>query len=106
MRNLLIAAIAILSTPASAEFFDGNELHQFCQMRGTELATDALLGGYVAGVAGYAEAAGGRICAPRNSNVMQATDVFCGYLDSNPASRHLPAASLAEAALSEAWPCP
>lgn len=44
-------------------------------------------------------------CNPNGINLSQATDVFCQYLISKPALRHMGADFLLNRALSEAWPC-
>jgi hypothetical protein len=47
-----------------------------------------------------------RTCADRTVTMGQAADVVIKFLRDHPASRHLSAASLASAALMQAFPCP
>jgi hypothetical protein len=44
-------------------------------------------------------------CIPTGATVAQTSDVFCKYLQENPAQRQKSAAELLKVALKSAWPC-
>jgi Rap1a immunity proteins len=44
-------------------------------------------------------------CTPKNANLAQVVDIYCQYLTTNPATRHLSAATLFNHALTKAWQC-
>lgn len=44
-------------------------------------------------------------CAPKGATVQQAADLYCKYLQDNPAQRQKTAIGLLYEALKAAWPC-
>lgn len=111
MRSLLLAAaLALAAGPALAAqpgdyFYDGNKLHEACQI------DHGFCVGYVAGIVdsyGYiASYSSGplQFCLPHNATAQQVSDVAVKYLDDNPAQRHMTAALLVLAAVKQAFPC-
>lgn len=133
MRVLITAALlASAMHPCAAGFYTGNEIHESCMksrlfvMGYTAGAFDALEKGQAAASAVFLSgldeklnppnqgffdryvkntAVLGSYCAPKGIVLSQVTDIFCNYLESNPATRHEPADTLLARALSQAWPC-
>lgn len=122
-----LAALLALSTSASAQNVNGNDLYSMCQSDTVELR--AYCSGYVTGVnEGFhfstfivalksgiefenAEEANlhvGRIlgvCIPPEVTALQLQDIVTAWLRDNPADRHTPARMAAFMALGEAFPC-
>jgi hypothetical protein len=102
MKKLIIV-LAMLSTPAMAEWKDGNQLfNELSDHDPTFIAPMAALG-YVQGVADVYQKS--QLCIPNNVQAKQAADVVRNYLYANPQLRQYAADSLVLAALKAAWPC-
>ena len=102
MKHLAIA-LALVSTAASAEFFNGNDLLNRLQEPSASPMRQSALG-YVAGVADTTM----RIfhCAPPTATLRQAADIVQIALEAQPQDRHYSADTLVTRALQFAWPCP
>jgi hypothetical protein len=106
-----------LSLQLTAAAMDGNDLLRHCG--GVSSAEELTCAAYISGVvdeitlnvATEAVAkSGGKIfryrsCIPSGVTLDQIRDVIAVYLRNNPSTRHLSAASLAEHALADAFPC-
>jgi hypothetical protein len=124
-------AVFLLATvvAAKAQTYSGNELRQQCATNMSFVA------GYIAGVTDKATVdemlvtlvsvgevhekdqhapmmtkaqAGDAIrgyCAPKGATIQQIADLYCKYLQDNPAQRQLTAVGLLDAAIKTAWPC-
>ena len=93
--------VAAVAGPASAAFFDGNDLYEACQSK-----TDSFGLGYMSGVTDFARVQfKGALCISPRVKAGQVYDLFCAYLTKHPEKRHLPAQFLAAYALTEAFPC-
>ncbi len=85
---------------------DGNNLHMYCQR-----SHDAC-SAYIMGVADTMLSNNGipvngwLICLPNGVTPVQVEDVVKASLTTHPEKRHKAAASLVQAALAEAFPCP
>ena len=111
MRSAVVLAIApaLISPRASAEFYTGNKLYEYC--KAAESFGGGVCGGYVVGVLAGVEFVEGAtkgvqtICIPDSATAGQVRDVVVRYLDAHPEKRHLHAGGLVWAALSAAFPC-
>ncbi len=113
MRIILLALVLALllpSLPAKAYFLTGNKLHEMCTSQEGRKRWQCL--GYVQGIVDgqtYVQQFWSnplKYCAPPTTTVGQVTDIVKKYLSDHPEARHHDAASLATAALREAFPCP
>lgn len=93
----------LLALPAQAQMFSGNKLLDAFNKAETSSIDWGFVRGYVAGV--YDANAGIGFCAPSTVNLGQVSDMAKGYLDNNPAVRHLPAEAIILYMLNKAWPC-
>ena len=99
MRQIIVA-LALLSSAAHAEFWDGNKLHN--HLTGT--TGEQLLGlGYVMGVADALQHV--TFCPPGNVSAGQVRDMIANYLANVPADRHLTADGIISKVLKSQWPC-
>ncbi|MGX5846913.1 Rap1a/Tai family immunity protein [Mesorhizobium sp. PL10] len=112
------AAALLLSTfwtgTANANFFSGNQLHDFCT------SSPAYARGYILGAVdmnginlGVIDQATGQsvigkkfICIPTGAMDSQVGDLACRYLAAHPEDRQLPAPILIYRSLLEVWKCP
>lgn len=103
MRQIIIATMIVLSTPAHAEFMTGNLLYN--RMVSNERADHLLALGYVMGV--FDATNNVAHCGGNLENIMsgQARDVAKQFLEANPSTRDLFADVLLRAAFAKAWPC-
>ena len=101
------AALAVLGHPSTAQdntvnlFIDGNDLYRICQtVRSTCMA-------YIMGVADTLAIFEGVVTPPcvGSAQIRQLADTVVIWLEVNPSKRHLPAASIVDVALREAFPC-
>jgi hypothetical protein len=126
MRIALATILLLMPAAASAEFFDGNEVYNWCPTK------DVTIYAYVAGNIDRAMIDNSAVssmvlpedasievrrrllgvkismalaCIPQEVDLRQIGDVFCVFLEQNPAKRHAPAADLLDEALKQAWPC-
>lgn len=96
---LLIAIMAV--GPASAGFYNGNELLSACKGESQIFAM-----GYFMGVADMmAIYAPDHICIPAEATGEQVNDLVCQYIESHPDMRHHNGSYLAYVALLKAFPC-
>lgn len=103
VAGLLVTAIL----PARADFLDGNKFFEMCNDNKSN-ADANFSGGYVAGFYDYLTLIpemAKTSCPSSKITTSQMRDVFCIYLKNNPQNRHLPAAALAQNAITAAWPC-
>lgn len=127
-----IVTVAASVTAASAgSFYTGNKIYESCTpnkmtfilgysagvVDKSESDFAAILGLYFDSIVPPGDAvkmeksflkhgqAVGQFCIPAGVLLSQVGDVFCDYLKSNPASRHLSANVILVAALKQAWPC-
>lgn len=104
--RLLLAALILCPAMGNAAFISGNSVYDDCQNAPFEASRYAI--GVLDGARtieswlGVASA----FCIPRHTTEIQAKDVMCRYLASNPQARHLDASSIALNAFYAAWPCP
>lgn len=101
MKSIIAITLALASTAASAEFYDGNEL--FKHMQG-DANNRVLAIGYVAGV--FDLGRGEFHCAPERVSLGQAYDIVRQSMTDRPSIRHMDASILVSAALMDVWPCP
>jgi hypothetical protein len=109
-RLLLVMFLVGVTSPVWAAYLDGNKLLNECNEKFASVGNMFCLG-YIAGILDASMGAGKGVtgiefCSPANVTVRQATDVVKKSLNDNPQLRHLNAATLVAAALSEAFPCP
>jgi len=117
--TIVLIALSLLSIPASADIWNGNELYDMCQ-KGPHT-----LNGYVAGVFDKSVADNALaefwaptrenkdqlkkvikpFCIPDRMRVSQMRDVVCKFLAERPNQPHLAGAPLVQTALAEAFPC-
>ena len=102
------AALAVVGHPSIAQdtavdlFIDGNDLYRICQAaRLTSCAA------YIVGVADTLAIFEGVETPPcfESAQIRQLADTVVIWLGANPSQRHLPAASIVNIALREAFPC-
>jgi hypothetical protein len=94
MKQIALVWLLLASTPAAADFIDGNRLFDWCR------DTRTMCSAYVMGVAD-----GVFDCVPDGVTGGQLADVVKSYLERNPAQRHNNGADLTKDAIKEAW-CP
>ena len=96
----------LVSSPAAAQFFDGNELHAMCSDGRKDAAAIYALGALDAAHL-YQQLSGvrDRVCMENGIQASQVADVVCKYLDDNPQHRHWLAADLVAESAAAAWPC-
>lgn len=106
MRAVIAATLLVSPTVASAEFFTGNKVLEYCE------SNRELVAGFVAGVmdglqtGDYANVGHRKlICPSEGVTIRQATDLMCQYLKDNPKERDATAASSALFVFYDAWPC-
>jgi hypothetical protein len=100
MRTFIAAAL-LMASSAHAEFYTGNEIHNY--MSSSKSHERSLALGFVAGVHDvYSDIS---ICAPGNATLGQLHDVVKQYLEATPQRRHLTAQELIRDVLSAAYPC-
>jgi hypothetical protein len=95
MRTAIVFGLLVAATPTLGAYFDGNALNDLCRSD----KRSALF--YVMGATDQIEG----LCVPSNASSSQALDIVCASLARNPETRTDYAASLARAALVNAWPC-
>ena len=128
MKRLLMAtgalSVALLghAAPAKADFVNGNDLFDHCNVERSDDLHDVKTMhcvGYIAGAADglingnvFGQVLAGReddtidfICVPDRVTAGQMKDVVVAYLSGNPAERHENASVLIAKALLRAWPC-
>lgn len=94
--------LALASTAAQAEFFDGNLLlSRLTDTSSASIRSSAL--GYVAGVSDTSFNV--FHCMPPTVSLKQAADVVTLALEASPTDRHLTADALVIRAFRTAWPC-
>ena len=109
MRIFLFAITALIFSqqPASAFFYDGNELFRIC--RSDENFNSGLCLGIIIGAFDAYEISeigpGVGYCAPAALRAGQLRDIVVQYLELNPADRHYAAHSLVWTALAKAYRC-
>lgn len=102
LRSLLVFAIlALSSSTASADFYDGNKLRQL--LDSNNAIDTGIFWGYVAGLADLSY--GVTICPDQNVRLSQSAAVVKKYLAENPQAWNLPASTLVLSALKGAFPC-
>lgn len=102
MKKTLIALL-LVSSPALAEYKDGNALYADLSDESPTMVNQALGLGYVLGVVdAYAKTA---ICIPNGVQAGQVQGVVKNYLYVRPESRHYSADSLVVNAVKAVWPC-
>uniref|UniRef100_E6VLM9 Rap1a immunity protein domain-containing protein n=1 Tax=Rhodopseudomonas palustris (strain DX-1) TaxID=652103 RepID=E6VLM9_RHOPX len=121
-RNTALLAL-LVSSPVCAEQ-DGNRFKEGCEVSrpfisgfvlGTvsksvadmNIVLNRLDGGDASSKINVAEVAAelSPYCIPLNATLGQMTDVFCKYLEDNPALRHRSAGGLLIDAMRSTWPC-
>jgi hypothetical protein len=104
MKRILtvFALFLALSSPARAEFLDGNKLFSICTSGVLADRADCL--GYTSGVFDALQSV--RWCAPENVTRGQVRDIILQFLTNNPALRSQGSADvLIRSALEPVWPC-
>ena len=98
-------AFVALASPASAQFFHGDELRQMCNVRSE--ASIAYVSGAIDAAFFYQKLSGvkDRICMPAGVKTDQLLDVACRYVETHPEHRHWIAADLVAESAAVAWPC-
>lgn len=96
-----ILIIALASTSAQADFFNGNKLWE--KLNGDNIERSVALG-YIMGVHDVHE----RLthCSPSTVNAGQVKDVVYAGMSRMPEFRHLAAESIITEILKATWPCP
>ena len=102
---LSLVAMLAAAGPCAAGFYSGNKLFEMCTAPdGTPIR--AQCAGYIEGIADEMQVHGLPACIPAGKvDSRQVNDVVVSYLRDHAAIRHLDAAPLVEAALSQAFPC-
>lgn len=96
---LLIATMA--AGPASAGFYNGNDLAEQCRRKSKLLTL-----GYVVGIVDTLETiVPEKMCIPGQVTAGQLVDILCKYVEDNPNKRHHSGELIALASLNEAFPC-
>lgn len=96
----------LFSSPAWAEFKNGNDLHRDCAHKDDYIEGVCL--GYVIAIADVLASNplyGFSACIPSNATAGQLMDVVRQWLNNNPQERHYTANSIVALALSDAFPC-
>lgn len=101
MKRFISIALLTVSTAASAQFYNGNDLLQ--RMDSGEPHHQMLAMGYVAGVVDMTR--GEYHCAPASASLGQVRDLMQNSIRNDPASRHLSGAVLVTLTLMDVWPC-
>jgi hypothetical protein len=95
----------VATTPARANFLDGNDLYEHCQTRSASALN------YILGVHDAQQAVAGLgkqeklVCPWGRVSSGHVIGVVCKYLQKNPSQRNLSGASIVLKALGEAFPC-
>ena len=95
----------LISTPSSAQFYDGNDLKRTCD-RGSDFCNGYIIGA-VDDLVMQQQVDGAKkyYCIPAGSETTQVVDIVKRYLTNNPEKRHWPASFLVTNALSETYSC-
>ena len=106
LRILGVALALVVSPPASAQFFDGNDLHAMCGSDDRAPVIAYSMGALDAAFM-YQKLSGvrDRICMQDGIEASQVADVVCNYLDDRPGDRHWLGADLVAESAAAAWPC-
>jgi len=97
----ILAVLLLVSIPARAEFFTGNEL--LSRMDSESLVDRSMALGYVVGVSDMGD--GVVHCPPNGVTTGQVRDIVRSYLVRNPSERHMTGDVLINKALRAVWPC-
>lgn len=97
----ILAVLLLVSIPARAEFFTGNEL--LSRMDSESLVDRSMALGYVVGVSDMGD--GYVHCPPTGVTTGQVRDIVRSYLVRNPSERHMTGDILVNKALKAVWPC-
>jgi hypothetical protein len=101
MRTLALT-LALVATPAIAEFQTGNDLYEGLRAnRGTFEFNYAF--GYTIGA--FDAAVNVHTCPPNGITQGQVLDMTLAYLDNNPNMRHYSADSVISLMFNKMWPC-
>jgi hypothetical protein len=100
---MMLAVTLLGATPVAAEFFTGNQLHEFCNGGPTE-RNPSLCFGYIIGVAGAVDGKS-FFCFSAGVKARQVEDVVKNFLKDHAEKRHDAASSLVITALKEKFPC-
>ena len=96
----------LFSSPAWADFLNGNTLYDLCT---SEVYYEkGICGGYVMAISDILTSSplyGQEACIPTEATAGQVRDVVEQWLSQNPQERHYSSTSLAVLALTEAFPC-
>ncbi|TCN32473.1 Rap1a/Tai family immunity protein [Sinorhizobium americanum] len=98
----IVAAILgfAFASPAAAQFYTGNKLHELCEKR------NGISLGYAVAVSDWVMTEMRKdACIPDKVTTGQLHDIICGFLTNHPEARHDPAHFLGARALIEAFPC-
>jgi hypothetical protein len=110
MRRTSIAVLSIsislmMSSRASADFRDGNDLLRDC----TSPSQLNYCGGYITAIASVMGGGNGvngfAACIPSGIEAGQIKDIVIGFLQRHPERRHVGAAGLVAHAIADAFPC-
>lgn len=112
MKKLFLTVmIGIFPNAASAGFWDGNDLHQFCTEQPLSYKEAAAIG-YVTAVIDTILALKEMntlpqdiMCIPTGVTIDQVKDIICRGLAENPEKRHATASLLSTTYLLQAFPC-
>jgi hypothetical protein len=96
-----VAAVLMVPSIASAEFFSGNDILSKLDSSETMQRIHAM--GFVQGV--YDVYTSVTFCPPAGVTAGQARDIARNFLYHNPAIRHKTAESLINEAFKQVWPC-
>lgn len=100
MRTLSCVLLLILSSATSAQFFDGNDLHEGCRAESETFGAGLCLGFIV----GVIDASG--VCVPDYADLGQVRRVVRLYLKVHPDQREYSAESLVRQAIETSLACP
>ena len=99
IKTTTLAVLLLCSAPASAQFFDGEDLHEGCTA-GEQSFGAGLCLGYIVGIMDARES-----CVPDSVDLGQIRRTVKLYLKVHPELRRYSAESLVRRALKESYPC-
>lgn len=111
IRILIPTFLLVLSVSAEARFYSGNDLIVLIREHEKAIREQDGVNFYEAGkyqgyIIGTYDAFSLFMCPPKNVTVGQISAIVIDYFNKNPKQWHLPASSLVQSALFEAFPCP
>lgn len=103
---MISLALMLFAAPVggTTTFTTGNDLHSFCQGKGTD-ACIAYVSGAYDGMIMESGKLGAGVCIHEAVTLSQVKDVFVLYLAAHPEARHKSGSWLVRQSLREAFPC-